>query len=293
MIEIIYHSNCPDGIIARNLLQTYFFIRNIEHTTVPYAYEHNFGHLENAIWVDCSPETWEEFEYGLNHNCQYYDHHESRKEFFLKANNPCAVYGENKKLQSGAMLVYENFNKYDVDYGIKRIATLAAIGDTWASDNYDFELARGMGAFISSIGNAYKWENDYDREQLLKYAEIFKVKTQEEARKLASGAIIVNDVYKIAFINSMHISNASEILRNEKQVDIIVGWEFFTENQKYYTCAVSLRSNDKFDCQEFAKYNGGGGHKRAAGLRFRMTNLEINPIHEFCEMLKSYLNPPS
>lgn len=294
MIEIVYHSNCPDGIVARNLLRTHYAINQVEFTEVPYNYEPNFGHLKDAVWVDCSPGTWEEFQEGLIHGCTYLDHHESRKEFFVKANHPYAIYGENSELQSGAMLVYENFNKHNCDYGnIAKIARLAAIGDTWASTDPDFELARGMGAFITSVGNAYEWNTDYEREQLLKYAEIFKIKAQEEARKLASGAIVVNDAYRIAFINSMHISNASEVLRNERQVDIIVGWEFFTENQKYYTCSVSLRSNDKFDCQAFAKFNGGGGHKKAAGFRFRMTNLEINPVHELREMLEFYLNPPS
>lgn len=110
-MEIVYHSNCADGIIARELFKIALFNKGFTEDVVenPYNYEPNFGHIEDGTcWVDCSPGTWEDFEQGLKNGCFYYDHHETKREFFDKAHElgyTDCIFGENKLNHSGAYLV--------------------------------------------------------------------------------------------------------------------------------------------------------------------------------------------
>lgn len=276
--EIVYHSNCADGIVARELLLIALNQNEIIEpiTTVPYNYENNFGHLENAVWVDCSPGTWEEFEQGLKNGCVYLDHHNTRKEFFEKAQNlrfSNIVFGSNDKHESGAWLVYANYLLYsphiktEILSSYREIARLISIGDTFFKNvpTEDFELARGLGGLIQSIGNNLTFRNPDEINYLISLADGYKTKKKMRAKTLAKNAIMATvDKLKIAFINDTEISDASEILRNESEVDLVIGYTLRQENNKLFA-GLSFRSSEKFDCSIFAAKFGGGGHKQAAG----------------------------
>lgn len=279
-MEIVYHANCADGIVARELLSIFFqstspkFEESI--ITVPYNYENNFGHLENAIWVDCSPGTWEEFEFGLKNKCVYLDHHGTRKEFFDKANDlgyKNIFFGSNDNHESGAWLVYQTYLLYNPnikaeDLAIYReIARLISIGDTFFKNvpEKDFELARGLGGLIQSIGDQLTFKNIDEINYLIQLANGYKEKRQKRAKRLADQAILIKiNNLKVAFINHSEISDASAILRNQSKADLIIGYTIRAENNQMFA-GLSLRSSDTFDCSALAAKFGGGGHKNAAG----------------------------
>lgn len=283
MKEIIYHSNCCDGIIGREILHQCLCP---EAAFVPYNYESDFGHLDGAIWVDCSPKKLDDFIWGLENGCVYLDHHETQQEFFdyIFQERPDLAHliSFGNKEQSGAWLAYA-YVGYPEAY--REVARLAKIADCFISDQPDFALARAMSKFVSSIGNKFTY-SVISFEYFLALVKAFQEKNEARAKMLAKSAYIFPKAslpeaqLKVAFINNSEISDASEILRNEYGCDIIVGYTM--SNNGIY---ISMRSNDNFNCSEFCKKLGGGGHKNAAGIGGYKYNAVCNFDTHFIDMI--------
>jgi nanoRNase/pAp phosphatase (c-di-AMP/oligoRNAs hydrolase) len=102
-------------------------------------------------------------------------------------------------------------------------------------------------------------------------------------------------VMKIAFMNTHDgISDVSEILRIEQNIDLIVGWiiqKILIDGVPTDVISYSLRSNDKFDCSKFAKYCNirGGGHPKAAGFIINLSETNrLNGMDYFMQLLATY-----
>ena len=106
------------------------------------------------------------------------------------------------------------------------------------------------------------------------------VRRQNE--KLVKSAIILEQPVKAAYINSMQISDAAEILREKHGVKVVIGWEMIQGRNKHPIIACSIRATPDFDCSKFAQAQGGGGHKAAAGFEIPAhpeTEAPIGTIH--------------
>jgi hypothetical protein len=318
MQSIIFHSDCPDGIVSKEIIRVY--LRNYKNLTpniVPFKYGQSISKLSlhNSIWVDCCPESEEDFLLGLQNGCIYIDHHETVrskfKKFFPQFSNQL-IFGETFFGQSGASLTYDfvikellnsipNLEKIrDFKKIFYKIQEFAALADTWQVSNKDFKQARAMSSLIKIIGN------DIDLTQypitmiaILQLANVYmQNKEKSDAEKSqhiqVMGFQIAPDNYlNVAILNESNISDISEILRSRENesADLIVGFTYIPTGNTF-DVSYLLRSNDKFDCSLYAKSNGGGGHVKAAGFTKKAGYIDVNfdPINYIRDNLKVYLN---
>ena len=312
MTSIVYHSGCPDGIVAKEMIRTASNFIDYHNTIfVPFQYgmkvldrDLKFG----SLWVDCCPEDEGDFYNGLIQGCIYIDHHETVKAKFQKwfpQFPEQLIFGETNFGHSGASLTYnyiiKEFRKMKLDsHHIKNfdeiyceIQRLAAIADTWQSVHPDFNKARAMSSLIATVGNELNIPECH--QGLIQMAIAYdKNKRQLDERKAAN--VKVNDLsgLNVAILNDSHVSDISEILRNreENPADLIVGFFYVPEGDNFKV-VYSLRSNDNFDCSKFAKSNGGGGHVKAAGFSYLIKDHFFDPINYFYLNLASYRNENS
>lgn len=291
--RIYFHGSCTDGITAREILKTglqskpyipYYFT---EFPTVP----------ERALFVDCCPKM-EQIEAVLKAGGAIVDHHAHNLEKLseLKSIYPDQIMiGRNEASESGAVLAaYIAEEQFELPVAILEkiydVANLVAIGDTWQKENPSFSVARELGGFVSFFGNdfSFDFETDLDWGLIERFGKA-RARTQ---RGLAMTAVCYHShaFGNIFFINQLDMSDAAEILRNEKNADIVVGWEmkksYGNENP---SIIYSLRSKENgFDCAAHCLANGGGGHKAAAGFSIEIENSifdEVQPIRMFLDAL--------
>ena len=263
---IYYHGSCPDGIIARQILKIVF----PDKKYIPYYFEEFSVIPKYSLFIDCSPKA-HQIEEMIYNGCLIADHHISMfpaLEPFLHSNQ--VLFGESEKIESGAKLAFhlislilkEKQHRYTK---VQQVAEMIAISDTWQKDNKLFTNARKLASYITFFGNAFNvpLKNLLSHEHWNVIEDYAKVQDRKTRNQVAR-AIIVDD---IAFINDMNISNAAEILRSEKNMRIIVGYNVSVDLQtNQSTIYYSLRSSEEFDCAEFCKSQNGGGHKAAAGF---------------------------
>ena len=291
---VFYHGKCPDGIVAREVLKFVFGTEKVKY--VPYYFEELKTIPENTLFVDCSPKQ-QQTEECLKNGCMILEHHESFRESFLGFSakySGTMLFGENGLAESGARLALHllaianpTVYKYTREEVLSLVG-LIALSDTWQTHDPNFELARMYAKYITSFGNDFNipLADLYDMELVVRLAGSAMQKHQ---KSLASAAIhYTNSGMKIAFINELNMSDAAEILRTEKSVDVIIGYvskfDFGTNgNQTIY----SMRSKEGgFDVSIFAKKNGGGGHKAAAGFSIPY-EFGKDPIATFIELFSN------
>jgi hypothetical protein len=282
---VYYHGSCPDGIGARQILKgTPMIVRWIpyyfsEFTEIPY----------DALFVDCSPKS-HQVEEVLMRGGAIAEHHDSFMTSFIQLQEKYPkqlLFGENLLVESGAKLAVHLVEQMRgcITDETKNIAHLLSISDTWQNDDPAFGFARQIAGYIAFFGNDFCMELG-QLQDMTDTIEAFGKVQQRKQTALAMSAIRLEaEGYRIAFINELNMSNAAEILRNEGN-DIIVGFMVkYEANEQRNIAIFSMRSNDKFDCAAFAKDNGGGGHKAAAGFSEGYDTIQ-SPIQSFLSRLK-------
>ena len=292
--RVYYHGSCPDGITSREILKQQYK-DTVEY--IPYYFTEFKEIPKNAIFVDCCPKE-HQVEDVLKNGGVIIDHHESVKDLLLKlsihyCNQIIFDTGINKR--SGALLAH-SFLLYvgktipaQILNTTGQYAHYISIGDTWQVDNPDFAFARKLGKFITFFGNNFSIDFSIPMNKEL----IEQFGNAEMRRQRAYAKSAINTTYigvgNIFFINQLNMSDAAEILRNERDADLVVGWEFKIDYDNKPTIVYSLRSKENgFDCSVFAKKNGGGGHKAAAGFSYPIELAvidEVQPIGMFLDLL--------
>jgi oligoribonuclease NrnB/cAMP/cGMP phosphodiesterase (DHH superfamily) len=311
---VYYHSGCPDGIIAREFIfRTLTEGMNKPCTAVfePYFPGNKLTVTDNCVFIDVAP-IQEQYEDFLKAGSVIMDHHITNKPSNydeLDIAYPDQLrFGLNANNESGAQLAFEclEFHLKAKGYigftgSIERhIANLIAIGDCWDTKSPFFEKARFLGQYIAMYGN------DYDKgipgqnfiEQAYEYGRLRKRSFERTVKKVIIQQFsmsVPERVMKIAFMNTHDgISDVSEILRIEQNIDLIVGWiiqKILIDGVPTDVISYSLRSNDKFDCSKFAKYCNirGGGHPKAAGFIINLSETNrLNGMDYFMQLLATY-----
>ena len=279
--RVYFHSNCPDGIISRNFLQ-YLRSRGMNDFTGVEYHAHNPGKsaevVEGAVFVDLSPipEQYEEF---LEAGAVILDHHNTVLPLFEKFKDKYPdqlVFGETDKTESGAWLVYKcldrwmqttNFVSRNTAH-FKVIAKMIAIGDCWDKSSPEaFENARSLGKYIGLYGNDYA---EIPGGEFINRSQEYGRLTRDNTARTAKSFIRRTHCdLEVLFYNTREgISDLAEVAREKYGADLVVSWYQQCVKNDGEVTSFSLRSNDNFDCGKFAKlFEGGGGHKRAAGFQ--------------------------
>lgn len=313
--RVYFHSNCPDGIMARNILKYLFdevasaAAQNSQYGGFyyPASPSNELPLIKNAIFIDMAPIA-SQFEDFLKAGAVILDHHESNRYLFdqYKEQYPeQLVFGENADHESGAMLAYKVLATYFDDsrfytYIIeaKKAADYISISDCWHKQDPRFESGRALAHFITLQGNDY---NNLADPEIMDMAELIYTNKKKEDTKIAKKAekvfITTKDGQKIkvCFLNRENVSDVSEILRNDYGVNLVVGWQKDTyinkkdESKINKIIKFSLRSDDSVNCRKIAELLGGGGHDRAAGFSIPDSSIVLSPIMElFSEKLGDF-----
>lgn len=151
---------------------------------------------------------------------------------------------------------------------VRDLATLAGIRDTWVKSSprwneacaqaaalmfwpWDKLLAAGVNGLapMLEIGPVLL-ERDAARDQ----------RTIGEAHRFEVGGV------RVVCFEGTHTSDIAD----KVEVDLIVGWKYLVEGPpeaREQKIVFSTRSRGSFSCLDFAKANGGGGHRNAAGFK--------------------------
>lgn len=328
------HSSCPDGVASALILKD--ALPDLEVHFVKYnTKEHReIAPEPNTIFCDFSPwlpkETVSTHETIREELIRQWnevgvivlDHHDRA----IVEPYPFGVFGENDKLECGAMLAYREVwmplhdtKIWDPDISpspnkpyddMQRFARLAAIRDTWKKDDPDWGLACEQAAELMF------WKFDQISIDPIRSGSI-------GARLLEKQIELAETCIKEAFIFGSNkgtrvlmfqgvsaTSDAAEILeRNFKKAtkplmglianrafpppnpDLVVGFHYRSDGGTL-KLQFSTRSHTGFDCQVFAQAHGGNGHKAAAGFTICVHEgnavTGMNPTAVFQWLLNEY-----
>jgi len=264
---ILYHGSCPDGFGA-----AFCAWRNLRETATYQACSHgqpppNCVGKHVAVFDFCwSTETLRKVQSEAA-SFILFDHHASA----MKENGgEPNCYFEMKK--SGATLAWDFFfpNKE-----VPPLIQFVEDRDLWnwkIPNSKEFNVAQDMVPFEFP-----EWEKLLDADQVQKQIEKGKVildYKESLVSRIAEKALKVEWEGKNVYsVNScVFHSEVGNVLSMKPDCNFAAIWEYHQDG-KYF--AVSLRSsNDIDDVSVVAKKYGGGGHPRAAGMRWDGPNIE-------------------
>ncbi len=90
----------------------------------------------------------------------------------------------------------------------------------------------------------------------------------------------------VACLEGVHYSSdAAESIGTD--ADVVIAFSYKTENNER-KLIYSTRSKTNFNCADFAKRFGGGGHTKAAGFSLPVNPADANPYEEIYKRLVEY-----
>jgi hypothetical protein len=89
----------------------------------------------------------------------------------------------------------------------------------------------------------------------------------------------------VTFDNLKGTSDAAEVIGDK--ADLIIGFSYIVENG-VPKMLLSTRSHTTFDCLAFARFNGGGGHTKAAGFNRMVVPHDLNPYNMVQQLVLWY-----
>lgn len=296
-VDVVYfHSGCPDGITAREVLRNCLPLVDFR----PYDFGRAFTEDElseltqhTTLFIDCHPNLDQLLPMMDRLQLAVADHHESSQlalEALILPYPDRIMIGSTPDGESGAMLARELC--YDLGCKISpelnSQVDLVAIGDTWQKNHPMFRLARDLAGYLLFYGNERSGPANMSEVKLM--ATINQKRDQARADHAVIRTI---SNLKVAFIPTTSTSDVAELLR-ERGVDLTIGHKVVCLDG-VDTIKYSIRSNDKFYARTLAEAIGGGGHPLAAGASMRYRGKD--PIAEITakiqrlhgEWLRSFL----
>lgn len=175
---------------------------------------------------------------------------------------------------------------------VERFARLAGIRDTWVRDSPEWDEACRQADILmfmpkerwlseSLYVHLERWEMKYDW-----IGEVLEAKNKRAVEKSIEGGFrytTENGTRAIIFEN---VKTTSDVSDNLTDVDVVIGYTSFSEGGSLKT-VFSTRSRGNFNCLEFCKRHGGGGHTKAAG--FSVTGIhDEHPVTTATRLLNEY-----
>lgn len=300
---IITHADCVDGIASAIIIADAIKAKHIQ------LYVGSQQHLElepepGMLFCDCSPKT--KTKRFLEAGAMVFDHHESAKEITQQfVEKGLGYYGETNNGIAGAKIAYQliwfplmsPFIDWTISKSnnLQKLAELASIRDTWQKNNPLWEEANILGSTLRFYPFKYWMDKvssekagEFSKDELL-VGKISYEKYLKQINKVADTAfhtIWADKKISVFSANGHFTSDVSELLRKRGQ-NITVGFSFNIENNIPKVC-YSVRSDESFDCAQFCKHFGGGGHIRAAGFSVPVYAIDQNPFGLIIKLLNLF-----
>lgn len=303
------HANCPDGVASALVLKDALPDLDIRFVKYGTAEHREIEPTPNTIFCDFSPwlpdlkehfgdEREELIKKWNDAGVVVLDHHDRA----IVEPYPFGVFGENDKLECGAMLAYREVweplrlsyvtHSHKYHTMVEHFARLAAIRDTWQKNNPDWDAANKQ----ASILMFFRFEQlSLDLLEDLQEGPLAP-RLFERQIELAETCIKEAFVFRsekgtkvLMFQGVSATSDAAELCDNRPELvpNLVVGFHYRADDGKLQL-QFSTRSHTGFDCQAFAQAHGGNGHKAAAGFTFRASENSANPYVVFRLLLDEW-----
>jgi len=306
---IITHENCADGVVSAMFL----------HEALPEAeikfVQYGNGQLEikpvpNMLFCDFSPHPDKVQEF-VDVGAIVLDHHKTSKDV-VAAFGEDGVFGDEIKNPGvcGATLAFREvwspiFSSRALFYTelATEVAELTGIRDTWLNNNAKWEKACALAEIVrptTSVFSAESWlnlQNPFDVKNQQWWNERIEIgqhlirKTNQSVLKSLSKAhrFTSSKGTKVVLFSGIKLSSdAAE--SDGGAADLVVGFDYVGVENGSATLVFSTRSKNDFDCSEFCKKFGGGGHTKAAGFSIQFSTVDISqdPYSLFRTYLEKY-----
>lgn len=297
-ICIIGHIN-PDGDCIGSTLGIYNYIKNkyadkkkvkvyLEEPSKKFNCLSGFSDISQslndaytydlAIMCDCSSEdrAKDYIEYFNNAKNRFViDHHETNN---LKAENIVL----DSLSPATSQLIYDLFDKEYIDKNVAECLYIGIAHDTGVfrysnTNKKTFEIVAEL------IDKKINFSELLDKTIFIKTFQQKKIEAMiiERAKFLSNGKVLFayvteNELYEYS-LDKKDVDSVVGNLRETEGINIAVFAYEISKN----VYKISLRSNgEKINCADFAKLNGGGGHKKAAGFTL---NAELKEVINFLD----------
>lgn len=307
---IISHQNCADGTTAAMFLHDVLpdaKIRFLQYGTSEYQ---NLTAEPGMLFCDISPspDTYRQF---IDAGALILDHHKSAQTI-VEAFGENGVFGDEIMDPGvcGAFLAYREvwfrlkntdgkFGPSPMEAGIGgQIARLAGIRDTWQRQDSTWDeacvLAETMRFYpVESwlIDSPFSTENQAWWRERMAVGQILIERNDTAVKKAVGGGYrftTSRGTRCVLFSGIRLSSDAAEFVGDT--ADLVVGFDYVGVEQGQAVLVYSTRSHVDFDCMNFCKAHGGGGHTKAAGfsVKFDPKISSQDPYQTFEMLLEKY-----
>lgn len=274
---IVAHAGCADGITAAYLVKRAISrgfnpeVKFVQYNTIEHD---NLEATKGMLFVDMTPPRARVQEF-VDVGAIVLDHHEGARDI-VAAFGDRGIFGENSRLESGAMLAYLHVvaSMGVHDSRLHDIAMMAAVRDTFKKDHqyWSQSCAYREGLLAIFDGTMSSIVTHFDR--IIVTGEILiestrrKVREVREKNQFTRFECECTNHEPIRVITSTRLDLVSDVADEfADECDLFIAYSALIENGK--PCVVfGLRSsNGSFRCDKLAKVFGGGGHPKAAGFK--------------------------
>lgn len=306
----IFHSSCPDGTASALILKD--AIPDLRVSFVKYGTEEhrNFPAEPGQVWCDFSPPKERAAEF-VAAGALVLDHHTRD---VVEPYGELGVFGENERLECGAMLAFKQvwlplhgFTSSNIADHIFNFAELVAVRDTWKRDDSRFQEALGQGEVLLFWGDKARLAAFLNGdEETIALGEHLLAKKLEAARTAIAESCRFTSgkgTRVLMFQGVAATSDAAELLEKdpslpfaehgavaveyEFKADLVVGFHYRVDAGRLQL-QFSTRSHAGFDCQALARAHGGNGHRAAAGFTVENVGGGLNPYEMFSDLLNEW-----
>lgn len=304
--KLITHDECHDGIASAITVKA--ALPDVEVVPVAYGTRH-YEELpveDGLLFCDMSPPASRVQEF-VAAGSLIMDHHTSAKPAVEVMGG---VYADEKVDigVSGAMLAYKYVytpiaakeTKYRYAAGLQKLAEFVGIYDLWVRDSPNWVRAMDLCATLRFYGLNHWLRMDPAKACEWLWSRL-DVGAAVNFRKLyRANKVLLGKGYEVltGTKTGMHVAVFPETVPDKiagmvmdnapADIDLVFAYNYSVEGGRP-SLDVSVRSRGgKFDCGEFAKYFGGGGHLNAAGFTTALGAGTASPVTILQSLLDAY-----
>lgn len=224
------------------------------------------------------------------------DHHKTVRSI-TEAFGDRGVFGDITKTPGicGATIAYDKvwrirrqlLSPREIAFG-KRIAELTGIRDTWQTNSPDWRDACILTEAIRFYPEAF-WMSAAEQPDLfakeewwderLAVGQILVERTEQKVQDIIKTAyrFTTSQGTRVMLFSARETSDVAKAVH--KDIDLVAGFNYAGIREGNGILTFSVRSNSTFDCGDFCKRLGGGGHAKAAGfaVKFNPDESTQNP----------------
>lgn len=294
---VVTHADCADGVASAIILKDALPKAEVRFVRYGEPGREEMMAEPNMLFCDMTPPEARAREF-VDASAIVLDHH-------VTAKHVVEMFGENgvymnQSTWSGAMLALDAWaliTALNPSRQMQDFAILAGIRDTWQRDSKHWMAACEQQAALVAFPphrliNTQRERGWIEFDRFIGTVGRGLYEKKMEAVRRAVDKIFFKSIagLVVAFTSGVGLTSDLAEYLDEKglSTDILVGVMFEGARDGNVRVTYSMRSHKGFDCGAFAKRQGGGGHKAAAGFSVLCGGSVVMPFTTFESRLQDW-----